>query len=170
MTVEANHIAPRRSRLLYPGFILSLALNLLFLGGVAAAVWHHHNVQVRRDESGLLSFAKYLSPDRQDAFRQQVLAARASMKIERDSVRTAWLNTNNILTAEPFDKEKFRAAMAQLRDVEDRYKTGLNNAFADIVASITPEERKLLHTWREKRKPRLLNRKDTKPDDEEKSD
>ncbi|HVZ05159.1 periplasmic heavy metal sensor [Hyphomicrobium sp.] len=171
MTVEANHIAPQRSRLLYPGFIFSLALNLLFIGGVAAAVWHHHNAQERRNESGLLSFARQLPPDRQEAFRQQVFSARASMKSERDKVRMAWRHTNDVLTTEPFDKEKFKAAMADLRAVEDQFRTGINAAFADIAASLTPSERKLLQGWREKRRPKFLRRdKDTEQSNDRKSD
>jgi uncharacterized membrane protein len=166
VTVEANHLAPRRSRLLYSGFVLSLALNLLFVGGIAAAIWHQHNsAQSKRDDSGLLGFAKDLSPDRQDGFRQLVLAERASLKSERDKVRSAWIEANNLLTVEPFDKEKFKAAMAKLRVVEDQYKTGLNNAFAEMVATLTPEERKLLQSWREKRKPRLLGRNHDKTGD-----
>lgn len=157
MTVDANTPTPRRSKLLYPAFIVSLALNLLFIGGITAAVWHHHQMQGRH-EGGFLTFARQLSADRQDAFRQQVLADRESLKSQRDEVRTAWLATNAILTAEPFDRDKFLAALTKLREVDARYKTGLSAKFADIAASFSPEERKLLQAWRAKRKARFLNR------------
>jgi uncharacterized membrane protein len=156
--VETNSLAPRaRSRLLYPGFVFSLALNLLFLGGLAAAAWHHYNVQATGDY-GLMRFAKQLPPARQDAFRQQVTNARSSYKAQWDSVRSAWIEANNLLTAEPFDKDKFKTAMGKLREAENQYKTGLNNNFADIAASFTPEERKLLQTWRARRKPWFADR------------
>lgn len=159
MTAETNSLAQGgRSRLLYPGFILSLALNLLFLGGVGAAVWHHYNVQKKHGDYGLMRFAKELPPARQATFRQQVANARSSYKGQWDSVRAAWIEGNNLLTVEPFDKDKFKAAMAKLRQAENEYKTGLNNNFAEIAASFTPEERKLLQSWRARRKPWFANR------------
>lgn len=160
MTVETNSLAPRgSSRLLYPGFIFSLALNLLFLGGVAAAIWHHYNMQITRGgDYGLMRFAKELPPARQDTFRQQVANARSSFKGQWNNVRTAWIEANDLLTAEPFDKDKFQAAMGKLREAETQYKTGLNNNFADIAASFTPEERKLLQSWRARRKPWFADR------------
>ena len=61
MIVEANSPAQGgRSRLLYPGLIFSLALNLLFLGGIGAAIWHHQNMQKKRGDYGLMRFAKDL--------------------------------------------------------------------------------------------------------------
>jgi len=168
VTVDANSPAPRRSRLLYPAFIISLALNLLFIGGIAAAVWHHNQWRQShmqgRHEGGLLAFARQLPSDRQDAFRAQVLADRESLKSQRDEVRAAWLETNNLLTAEPFDRDKFLAALTKLREVDAQYKTGLSAKFADIAASFSPEERKLLQTWREKRKARFLRRDDKSSD------
>jgi uncharacterized membrane protein len=163
--VEANQPAPRRSRSLSVALLCSLALNLLFIGGFAAAAWHFQHRHMKRGDYGLLGFTRKLPADHQDAFRKQVLDARASVKTERENVRSAWLEANSTLTVEPFDKEKFKAAMAKLREVENQYKTRLNDAFADIAAAMTPEERKLLQTWREKRRPRLLKRSDQTPAD-----
>lgn len=166
MTVDANpQGAPRRSRLLYPALLVSLALNLLFIGGLSAAAWHYYQRSANGENFGLLGFAKQISPDHRDAFRQQVLAARASLKDEREDMRRAWFATNEQLTSEPFDKEKFKAAMATLRDAEGKFRAGLNNAFADIAASVTPEERKLLQAWRNKRKPHFLRHGDAPPAD-----
>jgi uncharacterized membrane protein len=161
VTVDANTPTPGRSRLLYPAFIVSLALNLLFIGGIGAAVWHHSQMQGRH-EGGLLSFARELPKDRQDAFREQVSAAREALKSQREEVRAAWLETNALLTTEPFDRDKCLAALTKLREVDARYKTGLSAKFADIAASFSPEERKLLQTWRAKRKARFLKRHDDK--------
>ena len=156
MTAQVDQLAPQRSRFLYPGFVLSLALNLLFIGGIAAAIWHHHHSEPAPRPPGLLGFVKELPAARQDAVRQEITAARKSLKGLRDNVRTAWINANDLLLVEPFDKDKFRAAMATLRGTEDQYKTGLNNAMAETAAGLSLDERKLLHSWRETRRPRLL--------------
>jgi uncharacterized membrane protein len=159
VTVDVDQRPPRRSRFLYPAFIASLALNLLFIGGIAAAAWHHHHSdRLKAREAGLLGFVKELSADRQQPVRDEITAARESLKDQRAAVRKEWIATNDLLTTEPFDKEKFKASMAQLRDVENQYKTGLNNALAETAAKLSPDERKLLKSWRETRRPWLLRR------------
>jgi uncharacterized membrane protein len=170
VTVEVDQRPPGRSRYLYPAFIASLAINLLFIGGISAAVWHHHNEEVRRAsraERGMLGFVKQLPADRQAPVREEILAARESLKDLRATVRKSWIEANNLLTAEPFDKEKFKTAMTQLRDVENQFKTALNNALADTAEKLSPDERKLLKSWRETRRPWLLRR--TNKNGEEKS-
>jgi uncharacterized membrane protein len=168
VTVEINRLAPVRPRYLYPGLIASLALNLLFVGVFAAAVWHHHQAgpKPKPIEPGLLGFVKELPDDRQDVVRAEITAAREAMKDLRATVRKSWVDANALLTAEPFDKAKFNAALAQLREVEDRYKTGLNGALADTAEKLSPDERKLLQSWREKRRPWLLTPRTEKSKDD----
>jgi uncharacterized membrane protein len=156
VTVEVNQPAPRRSRLLYGGLIASLALNLLFVGLFATAAWEHQYEHPKTSEPGLLGFVKELAPDRQGVVRDEITAARESMKELRATVRKSWLDTNALLTAEPFDKAKFKASLAELADIEVKYKAALNNAMAETAEKLAPDERKLLKSWREKRRPGLL--------------
>ncbi len=169
MTIDVGQRAPVRSRYLFPGFVASLAINLLVIGGIAAAVWHHSHAP-RSVEPGLLGFVKELSADRQDVVREEITAARESMKDQRTAVRKAWIDANALLTVEPFDKAKFKASLAALADVETHYKTGLNDALAETAERLTPDERKLLQSWREKRRPNLLLRSGEKPNEDNKPD
>jgi len=155
VTVEADQREPKRSRFLYPVLVASLAVNLLFIGGFLAAFWHHHH---DGREPGLLDFVKELPAARQDAVRQEIATARASMKDLRETLRKSWADANSLLTAEPFDKEKFKAALAQLADAETRYKAAIYNALADTAEKLDPDERKLLQSWRERRRPPVLMR------------
>lgn len=167
MTVEVDQRTPKVSRFLYPVLVASLAINLLFIGGFAAAFWHHHRYG---REPGLLDFVKELPAARQDPVRQEISAARASMKDLREALRKSWSDANSLLTAEPFDKEKFKAALARLGDAETRYKAAIYNALADTAEKLDPDERKLLQAWRERRRPPVLMRNgehapnDGKPD------
>ena len=156
MTVEVNKLAPGRPGYLYPALIASLALNLLFVGLFAAAAWHHFEKSQSANEPGLLAFVRQLPENRQDTVRNEIAAARAAMKDLRANVRKSWIDANAMLTEEPFDKAKFVAALAQLRETENVYKTALNNALAETAASLSPEERKILQSWREKRRPNVL--------------
>jgi uncharacterized membrane protein len=166
VTVEVNP-APKRSRFLYPVLIASLAVNLLFVGGFLAAFWHHHH---EGREPGLLDFVKELPAARQDAVRQEISAARTSMKDLREALRKSWADANALLTVEPFDKEKFKAALTQLGDAESRYKAAIYNALADTAENLDPDERKLLQSWRERRRPPVLIRGGEHPGGEGKGD
>lgn len=156
MTVEVNKLAPARPGYLYPALIASLALNLLFVGLFAAAAWHHFQKSQSANEPGLLAFVKQLPENRQDAVRNEITGARAAMKDLRVDVRKSWIDANAMLTQEPFDKAKFAEALAKLRETENVFKTALNNALAETAASLSPEERKILQSWREKRRPNVL--------------
>lgn len=166
MTVEVNRSGLVRLRYLYPGLIASLALNLLFVGVFTAAVWHHRHERAKPIEPGLLGFVKELPNDRQGVVREEITAARESLKDLRASVRKSWVDANALLTVEPFDKAKFTAALAQLREVEDRYKTALNGALAATAEKLSPDERKLLQSWREKRRPSVLIPRPEQPKDD----
>lgn len=166
MTVNVNHSLPAdRPRYLYLGLIASLALNLLFIGSFAAAVWHHHEEDKRRD-NGFLGFVSQLPADRQEPIRQQVKAARASMKGLRDNIRKSWVEANALLTAEPFDKAKFLAALMQLRAAEDAFKGAIYNSVASTAGELTPDERKLLQEWRERRHAQMSRPRIPPPDDD----
>ena len=163
MTADADQRPPKRSRYLYPAFIASLALNLLFVSGIAAAYWH--NTHDHKRVHGMMVFVDMLPADRQPVVRAEVQAVRDSLKDLKASVRKSWISSNDLLTAEPFDKEKFKASMAQLRDVAGQYKSALNDALANMAEKFTPAERKLLHDWRENRRPWLHKKSDDKRHD-----
>lgn len=159
MTLDVEMPAPRRSRFLYPGFIASLAINLLFVGGIATAAWHHH-MGSKTDEYGLMSFSRDLKPEHRDAFRARVLATRAEVKDLRSNLRQKWLEANALLTSEPFDKDKYKTALSELRDAESQYRNVLNNSLAEMAAGLSLEERKSLQAWRDKRRPKFLRHAD----------
>lgn len=163
MTLDADRPVSRRARFLYPGFIASLAFNLLFVGGIAAAAWHHHSS--KPDGYGMMTFAQELQPEHREAFRESIRETRAKVKDLRNGVRQKWLDANALLTAEPFDKERFRAALTDLRDAENQFRTVLNNSLAEKAAKFSPEERKALQAWREKRHQRFLLKHSKKPGD-----
>jgi uncharacterized membrane protein len=157
MTTENGGATQGRSRWLYGGLIASLALNLLFVGGFGAAAWHHRHGP-RGDDMGLMGFARELPADRQKLLRDDIAAARQTIRPLRVAARDAWDEANAALTAEPFDKDKYKAAMDKLTETEGRFKSAMASAFADTAAKLTPEERRSLQSWRERRRPHILGR------------
>jgi uncharacterized membrane protein len=173
VTADADpSVTATRPRYLYPGLIASLAVNLLFVGFLVTAFWHHlHEPAPPPPHArGFMGFVNQLAPDRQETIGKQVLAARESMKGLRSDVRTSWLDANALLSAEPFDKEKFLAALMKVRSAEDRFKTAIYNTVANTAGELTPDERKLLQKWREKRHARMLAPRPDKSQDDNKPD
>lgn len=153
MTDQQPSVAPKRPRWLFPVLIASLALNLLFIGGFATAAWHHRKGPPRSGDYGLLGFVKGLPAERQAVVSEQVTAARDAIRPLRRAVRDKWSETNSLMTVEPFDKEKFKSSMAELAEAEARYVAAVRDALAATAEKLTPDERRLLQNWREKRRP-----------------
>lgn len=145
-----------RARWLRMGIIASLALNLLFAGGLAAAAWHHRHRSPGGDDIGLMGFTRELPAERQKMVRDDIAAARLTIRPLRKAAREAWNESNALLTAEPFDKDKYKASMDKLTDAEGRFKAAIATALADTAAKLTPEERSRLQGWREKRRPHMF--------------
>jgi uncharacterized membrane protein len=159
-----------RSRYIYMGLIASIAVNLLFVGLFSTAAWHLHQEESEKPrDQGLLGFVSELPADRQGPVRQEVLAARESINGLKANLRRAWLDTNAVLTDEPFDQARFSATLMQLRDVEARYRTGIYNMISDTAGMLTPDERKQLQKWRAMRRSKFLDtrRDQDKPQDKD---
>jgi uncharacterized membrane protein len=157
VTVEVDQMLSERPRYVYFALIASLAMNLLFVGGFAAAAWHLHHEMEEPKAPGLLSFIAGLPADRKAPLQKEILAAREAQKDLRANVRQSWLDANALLTVEPFDKAKFSAALAQLKDVEAHYRASIYNMVSDTAGMLTPDERKQLQKWRADRRAKFLN-------------
>ncbi len=157
MTIDSSGAtAAGRSRWMSIGIVASLALNLLFAGGLVAAAWHHRHHGPGGDDLGLMGFARDLPADRQKLVRDDIEAARQTIRPLRKAIGQAWTESNGLLTAEPFDKEKYKASMDKQAEAESRFKAAVATALADTAAKLTAEERRRLQSWREKRRSHMF--------------
>jgi len=151
-----NDTTAGSGRNLRPALMASLALNVLIVGGVAAALLlpHLHGKRHHPPPTGLAGFAETLPADRGAFVRGKVEAQKeafeAIFKEERESRQAA----RAILVEDPFDAAKFKAVLdrvAQAYDKETRTRMAL---VADTAPQLTPEERKQLHDYFEKHRAR----------------
>ncbi len=141
----------------------SLALNVLIVGAVAGALlvsrhhgWHPHGFK----GAGLVGFARTLPPERGEALRQKLESNRATLEPLRMEEREARAAARSVLMTEPFDVEKFKAALERAMDADVKEKRARMALFAETAASLTPEERRQLHNWFEKRRKRYRRHRD----------
>jgi Spy/CpxP family protein refolding chaperone len=60
-----------------------------------------------------------------------------------------------VLLTEPFDVEKFKAALERKVEADVKEKRARMALFAEMAATLTPEVRRQLHNWFEERRKRF---------------
>jgi uncharacterized membrane protein len=151
MTVDApNKPAGRSARI---ALMVSLALNVLFIGGFASAFVMHHHGHHGRKESGLMAFARTLPAERKDMIKQKIAGEQSNMATLNKAEHDARTAARNVLLEEPFDNAKFKAALDKAVDADAQTKHARMALLASATSDLTPDERKQLHDWIEKHRP-----------------
>lgn len=153
---DATRPAWLSPRTLRWALIVSLALNVLIIGAVAGTLcfsrWDGPDGPGFKG-SPLLSFARTLPRERADLVRQKLADAQPGMETGRKGVRDARTAVRALLPADTFDQAAFNAALESLVQAETNVARSKKALFGDVVKELTPEERKQLHDWLEKRRP-----------------
>ncbi len=175
---DASGSAPQsrtpRERRLRQLLIASAAVNVLVFGaivGTAIGVGRHglpRQSSSSAEDYGLWTFAKELPADR----RKEV---RKTLRKERDVLQPLYIQIEDnrraaarLLTVEPFDRAAFQEALDRLADSENKLKQTALGVVLKTSDSLSPDERKSLGTWWEKRKSRYASRiRDKKGKDSE---
>jgi uncharacterized membrane protein len=152
---------PPAGRTLRLALIVSLALNVLIVGAVAGTLlWPRHHHWKGQAYHGLAGFARTLPSERAEAIDQQIERNRAALAPLRKAERETRNSARQLLLADPFDAEKFKAALAVAAEADAKEKSTRLSLFAEMAATLTPEERRQLHTWFEKRRARYRHYRD----------
>lgn len=153
MTTESAAGKSSGGRGLRIALIASLALNVLIVGAVAGMLvfgrhhgWKHHGYR------GLMGFARTLPAERGDEIREKLKSERAALAPLRKAEREARVEARSILMTEPFDLDRFKAALKRAAEADASEKKARMAVFAQMVATLTPEERQQLHKWFERRR------------------
>jgi len=156
MTSDNAAGRPAAGRRLRLALMASLALNVLIIGAVAGTMLfgRHHGWRHHGHHGGLLAFARTLPPERGEMLRKKIESERVVLEPLREAERKARDEARSVLTAEPFDIEKFKAALDRAADADAKEKKARMALFADTAATLTAEERRKLHFWFEKRRAR----------------
>lgn len=140
---ETTPLAPaprsRASRWLKIGLIASLALNVAFIAWGATRWAKHHRMGERPGAQIEERIARHLPDDASRAFRQAMDANRRGEPVSFYALRR---DIAEALAAEPFDKARFEALLAEHRGRLDRFQQGLQAGLLAAAETMTPEQRK----------------------------
>ena len=155
MSVETPQTCTPSDNRLRRFLIASLAINLLLVGAALGAFWRarHHSFPGYGNDLGMMGFVRQLPVDRQPAIRDQLTTERQTLRPLRREVRETWNAANAELAAEPFDRDKFQAAMAKSRSAAAKFDEAISTALVAIAEKLSPAERKLLKEWRDRHRP-----------------
>ncbi len=161
-----------KKRLKY-ALVASLAVNLLVLGAVAGTMYAFHKhgrpppFAGSRDDFGLMGLSRDFPSDRKKTFRRELKADRAKLRPLIEQANAARREAADALAADPFDRAKLEAAIANVREHERAVREKAVQMFLGHAETLTPDERKRLSDWwHRKAEERLRPPHDgDKPDD-----
>lgn len=146
----------------------SLALNLLFLGGLAALWWKgpmpgYGHPGPSQTAFGLMKFSRDLPPERRDAVRKHLKDARGDLRGMRDELLAARRNAAEVLASPDYTPEKMQAALDAIAAADQRIRDRGTGALVKAIGELTPEDRAALASLWQRRLEKPGGRKE-KPD------
>jgi uncharacterized membrane protein len=149
---QSTRFSPRTIKY---ALMASLALNVLIIGGIIGSLcFSPHGPRRPGPANPLLGFAQTLPADRAEVIKQSYANSQEELRALRKAEREAWHATRDRLVEQPFDQSQLTAALQAAVDADGKEKMARMTLFAETVSKLTPEERKALHDWLEKRRPR----------------
>lgn len=143
---DAGQGDARRRGWARPALVVSLAVNLLFVGLIAGAMWKRHNEQWRPRSVVLeMTIRQMISelPQEKRAAGEKVLQEFSARFPETYSaIRDLRKKAGDALTADPYDEQSFSDMLTRLREAHDEKRRVRHQAVVDFIRNMTPEERR----------------------------
>ena len=125
-----------RQNALLVALLVSVAINLLIAGVVLGRLGAPH-----REPPPAAWAARELGPETRGLVRERMREQLPQVRPLRREMGEAQRAVRAAVTAEDFDPEALRAALARLREAGNRYEQFIHENLADLAASLSPQER-----------------------------
>ena len=141
--------ARKKRRWLWPLLIISLGLNLLFVGLVAGRIWSHgysgHAAVPHRIITGAIEKLIYNWPDDKRQRATGLLKRhRATVRPLRKQIREARRTAEAALLADTYNEEKVAQALGQLRTIKIGMHQSMHTMMMGLLKDLTLMERREL--------------------------
>ncbi len=153
----------KKRRWLWPLLIISLGLNLLFVGLVAGRIWSHgyggRAMAPNRIFTGAIEKLMNNLPDAKRRRATGILKRhRATVRPLRKQIREARRAAEAVILADTYNEERVAQALGQLRTIEIGKHQSMHTMMMDLLKDLTLNERrelvKLIHAgFRHRRRP-----------------
>ena len=129
--------------------LLSLSLNLIIFGAMAARMWYGPGAMHKRGMSmpgAMLTdarrFIRKMPRERRADFRAFYIERRDLIRQSRRLVANARRGLARVIARETFDQKAFDKALKELKDTEAKSHDLVMTIRADLIRAFTPEERR----------------------------
>lgn len=144
-----------KNRILLVGLLLSLSINLFFVGGIAYRV---ANFQTERSGRPLPPNVGWVVRDLEESRRSELEPQLRESFAEIDPIRRDMMNTqrqvNELMSAQPFNANALNAAFAELREASIRYQALSHEQTSEILGLLSEDERQAALEFVQRRGPR----------------
>jgi uncharacterized membrane protein len=132
--------------------LISLALNLFFIGAWAALAWRHYahwhgHGGPFTPATRIERLAAALPQDDANKLRAEFKARAANVEATTAAFRAAQRHVRDTLRAEPFNLDALKSGMADARAARLKLDEALQDVIATASAAMTPEGRRRLADW-----------------------
>lgn len=134
-----------KQRWVKPVLVISLALNLLFVGLIAGSAWKRYHDQWRPRAMVLGLTIEQMLPElsaEKRALGEQLLERlRNDVAPLRGELYKAREEALAALTASPYDEKAFSDAMARIREIRERAREGRHEIVISFISDMSDAER-----------------------------
>jgi len=144
-----------KNKLFLLGLLLSIAINLFFVGGIAYRVTSFQGERSGRPLPPNVGWiVRDLEESRRSELEPQLRESFAEIDPIRREMMSAQRQVNELMSAQPFDGSALNTAFASLREVNIRYQALSHEQTSNILSLLSEEERQAALEFVQRRGPR----------------
>lgn len=144
-----------KNKILLSGLLVSIAINLFFIGGIAYRVANFQGERSGRPLPPNVGWVvRDLDESRRTELEPQLRASFEEINPIRREMIEAQRQVNSLMSAQPFDAAALDAAFAALREANIRYQSLSHEQTSELFGLLTEEERLAALEFVQRRGPR----------------
>ena len=144
-----------KKRFLLVGLLLSISINLFFVGGIAYRIANFDGERFGRPLPPNVGWVvRDLEESRRSELEPQLRESFEAIYSIRREMMNAQQQVNNLMSAQPFDATALNIAFAALREANIRYQELSHDQTSEILGLLSEEERQAALEFVQRRGPR----------------
>ena len=143
-----------KSKFILIALIASVALNLVFVGGISYRASGFQGPSLRPFPPNISWAVRDLSEQRQAELEPILQESNEAIRPFRSEMFQAMRRVIEIMRAEEFDAEELRQAFQELRGANNRYQELSHEQSIALLSELTEEERRTAQEFMQRRGPR----------------
>ena len=143
-----------RNRLIISGLVISVAINLVLIGGIGYRASSIRDFSPRPFPPNVGWVVRDLSEERRSELEPMLRESYDEIRPMRGEMFAAQSRINELMASQSFDAEALNQAFAELRDVSERYQALSHQQTISILNELSEEERQMAMEFVQRRGPR----------------